>query len=205
MTSTFTFREQIDSCVCPQNCAAAQGVDRRARVLIHHARVACRGQDHELVALLSATAQIEAVSFELAANARDRETELHRVALALELALEELRLDHLTVADQLLSAQTIDARSLQRQTPRSLRFLIFVAHSCSTKNRPYFLTLEFDETIINPKSLVRAMVDAGALIGLGDYIFVQSASCPLCMRSGRMPLQRVCRVFIEMCVSFKFL
>jgi hypothetical protein len=29
--------------------------------------------------------------------------------------------------------------------------------------------LEFDSTIINPKSLMKAMVDAGALIGLGDH------------------------------------
>jgi hypothetical protein len=29
--------------------------------------------------------------------------------------------------------------------------------------------LEFDSTIVNPKSLMRAMVDAGALIGLGDW------------------------------------
>ncbi len=30
-------------------------------------------------------------------------------------------------------------------------------------------TLEFDDTILNRKSLVKAMVDAGALIGLGDW------------------------------------
>lgn len=29
--------------------------------------------------------------------------------------------------------------------------------------------LEFDATIINPKALMRAMVDAGSLIGLGDW------------------------------------
>jgi hypothetical protein len=30
-------------------------------------------------------------------------------------------------------------------------------------------TLEFDESILNPKSLEKAMTDAGALIGLGDW------------------------------------
>lgn len=30
-------------------------------------------------------------------------------------------------------------------------------------------SLDYDETIVNPKSLQKAMVDAGALIGLGDW------------------------------------
>jgi hypothetical protein len=30
-------------------------------------------------------------------------------------------------------------------------------------------TLEFDDTILNEKNLVKAMIDAGALIGLGDW------------------------------------
>lgn len=30
-------------------------------------------------------------------------------------------------------------------------------------------TLEFDESIVNPKSLVKAMADAGSLVGLGDW------------------------------------
>jgi len=30
-------------------------------------------------------------------------------------------------------------------------------------------TVEFDETIVNPKSLLKAMVDAGAIVGLGDW------------------------------------
>jgi len=30
-------------------------------------------------------------------------------------------------------------------------------------------TLEFDDSILNEKALVKAMVDAGALIGLGDW------------------------------------
>lgn len=30
-------------------------------------------------------------------------------------------------------------------------------------------SVEYDDTIVNPKSLIKAMVDAGALVGLGDW------------------------------------
>jgi hypothetical protein len=31
------------------------------------------------------------------------------------------------------------------------------------------IELEFDESIVNPKSLMKAMIDAGALVGTGDW------------------------------------
>lgn len=58
----------------------------------------------------------------------------------------------------------------------TLRRGVAVQKSRIIRIRPMFptgwsitFTLEYDETIVNEKNLVKAMTDAGALIGLGDW------------------------------------
>ena len=69
-----------------------------------------------------------------------------------------------------------DKRKLQQDPRFTLRNGVAVQQSRIIRIRPMFptgwlltFTLEYDESIINEKNLVKAMVDAGALIGLGDW------------------------------------
>jgi hypothetical protein len=69
-----------------------------------------------------------------------------------------------------------DKRKLQQDPRFTLRKGVAVQQSRIIRIRPMFptgwlltFTLEYDESIINEKNLVKAMVDAGALIGLGDW------------------------------------
>jgi hypothetical protein len=60
--------------------------------------------------------------------------------------------------------QFVLRKGVRVQTSRIIRIRPMVPTGWSIT-----FTLEFDESIVNPKNLIKAMQDAGALVGLGDW------------------------------------